>query len=132
MTITAIDLLEATRAHLCQFEVPQPWSVTINTSLAERDINVQLDCQQPPQVAAALLAWADTLTEVSAEAWRCFDGQSVHLSVRGALPTGAVLRVYAAIDYAQHGPGADLEPGATTTLRLSVLREMATPGQVAR
>ncbi|MBV8997383.1 MAG: hypothetical protein JO287_27640 [Pseudonocardiales bacterium] len=131
MTATAIDLLEATRTHLCQFEVPHPWSVTINTSLSGRAINVQLDCLEPPEVAAALLAWADTLTAVTAEAWRTPNGDSVHLSVTGHLANSALLRVFAAIPYTDHGLGADLDPGAEATLRLSALRQLATPGQVS-
>jgi hypothetical protein len=130
MTPTAIDLLEATRAHLCDFELPQPWLVTIDIGHGERDIDVQLYCLEPPEVAADLLTSADTLTEVTAEGWRCPDGHSLHLSVKGRLPNGAVLRVFAGTPYTANGLGAGLEPGAATIVRLSALRLLATPGQV--
>lgn len=55
----------------------------------------------------------------------------MHLSVTGRLTTGAVLRVFAGIPYSEHGIGADLDFGSTTTLRPSALRLLANPGQVA-
>jgi hypothetical protein len=55
----------------------------------------------------------------------------VHLSVTGRLPNGATVRVYDAIPHTGHGPGANLAPGAATSLRLGVLRALATPGQVS-
>ena len=133
MTPTAIDLLAATRIHLCDFELPQPWSVTvtIRTGQSERDLDVQSYCLEPPEIAAELLIWADTLTEVIAGAWRCPDGHSLHLSVTGRLPNGAVLRVFAGTPYTANGLGAGLNPDDTTVLSLSALRLLATPGQVS-
>jgi hypothetical protein len=55
----------------------------------------------------------------------------VHLSITGRLPSGATVRVYDAIPYTGHGPGAKLAPGAATSLRPGVLRALATPGQMS-
>jgi hypothetical protein len=91
---------------------------------------MQLACHQPPQIASALLAWADTLTEVTAEAWRVPGGDSVHLSVLGQLPGGVSVRVYGGVPFTQHGIGGDLAPDASKTVPLAVLRERATLGEV--
>lgn len=131
MTTIIVDLLAAIGAHLAAFELAAPWAIRVTSGNTKRDIEVQLQCRQPAEVAAALLAWADTLTEVTAQAWRCYDGDSVHLSITGRLPSGATVRVYDAIPYTRHGPGATLAPGATTSLPPGVLRALATPGQVS-
>jgi hypothetical protein len=130
-TTTIVDLLAVIGTHLATFELAAPWAVRVISGYTRRDIEVQLQCLQPAEVAAALLAWADTLTEVTAAAWRCYDGDSVHLSVSGRLPSGATVRVYDAIPYAAYGPGANLAPGAATSVRPGVLRALATPGQVS-
>ncbi|MGH3905449.1 MAG: hypothetical protein ACRDTE_14860 [Pseudonocardiaceae bacterium] len=130
MSPTAMDLLDAIRAHLAEFELPAPWSVTVTCSLAGPGVSAQLAGQEPPEIAAALLAWADTLDGVSAEAWRVPSGDSVHLSVTGRLPGGATLRVFDAAPFTQRGPGADLEPGTRCALRLGSLRHLATLGEV--
>lgn len=109
-TTTIVDLLAMIGAHLRDFQLPQPWAVITSTGLPQRDIQVQLQCLEPAEVAATLLAWADTLTEVTAKAWRCYDGHSVHLSITGRLATSATVRVYDAIPYTAHGPGATLAP----------------------
>jgi len=124
MTIMA-NLLRAISAHLAGFELAPPWSVSITPSQPDRDIQVQLECVEPAETATTLLAWADTLTEVTAEAWRCYDGHRLHLSITGKLSTGATVRVYDAIPYTGHGIGADLASGAATSLRPGVLRALA-------
>jgi hypothetical protein len=132
MTTTVIDLLGTARTHLSDFELPQPWALTITTGHTDRDIDVQLGyVEDPTQIAAALLAWAATLTEVTAAAWRCYNGDSVHLSITGRLTTGATVRVFDAIAYTGHGPGAELAPGEATSLRPGVLRALATPGRLS-
>lgn len=130
--MTTLDLLEGLHTHLTGFELPQLCSVTLTHSLSEEaSVTAQLAHHTPPQTRAALLAWADTLTEVSAEAWRVPNGHSVHLSVLGRLSSGAPIRVYAGVAFTEHGIGADLAPGAATTMALATLREPATPKQVS-
>ena len=127
---TLIDLLDCLRAHLVEFELPALWSVNLTASSAGPSVSVQLACHQPPEIAAGLLAWADTLDEVIAEAWRVPGGDCVHLSVIGRLTGGAVVRAYGGVPFTDHGLGADLTPDTSTTVSLAALRAMATPGEV--
>jgi hypothetical protein len=89
-------------------------------------VTAQLACHTPPQTGSALLAWANTLAEVTAEAWRVPSGQDVHLSVIGRLRGGASIRVYAGVVFTEHGIGADLAPDASTTVSLATLRQRLT------
>jgi hypothetical protein len=77
-----------------------------------------------------LLAWADTLSEITAESWRVPSGDSIRLSVIGQLPTGITIRVYGGVPFTGHGIGADLAPGTHTTVPLAVLHAMATREEV--
>ncbi|MGH8623921.1 MAG: hypothetical protein ACREYC_01145 [Gammaproteobacteria bacterium] len=126
MTTTAIDLLDSIRVHLAEFELPDLWSVHVVASFSGPNVSVQLARQEPPEIACALLAWADTLTEVTAEAWRIPNGDSVHLSVIGRLPGGASIRIYGGVPFTEHGIGADLAPDANKFVPLAVIRERAT------
>ena len=91
---TTVDLLAALCAHLAEFELPAIASVHVAAALPAPQVTVQLACHDPSAIAQALLAWADTLTEVTAQAWRVPTGDSVHLSVTGLLPDGASVLVY--------------------------------------
>jgi hypothetical protein len=83
-----------------------------------------------------LLAWADTLTDVTAEAWRVPSGDCVHLSVIGQLPGGVSIRVHGGVPFTEHSTehsiGGDLAPDASTTVPLAVLRAQVTVGEVTR
>jgi hypothetical protein len=127
MTTTVVVLLDCLRAHLTAFELPQLGSVYVTRYGPH--VTAQLAWRTFPQIASGLLAWADTLTDVTAEAWRVPGGHSVHLSVIGQLPGGAWVRVYGVLPPAEHGIGADLAPNACTTVALAVLRELATVGR---
>ncbi|MDQ3275440.1 MAG: hypothetical protein M3Q39_10535 [Actinomycetota bacterium] len=89
----------------------------------------QLACPEP-EITAALRAWADTLTEPAAEAWRVPRGHELHLAVTGRLPGGATVRIYGGMAFPERGLGADLTPGAHTPLRLAALHPVAALGQV--
>lgn len=127
-TPTAIlDQLAAIHTHLTDFELPAVASVHVAASTAaQQQVSVQLACPEPSELAHGLLAWADTLTQVTARAWRVPQGDSVQLSVTGLLPHGVSVEVYGGLWEAYHGPGADLPPGATTTIPLNALRHTAT------
>ncbi|MGH3916386.1 MAG: hypothetical protein ACRDTC_23705 [Pseudonocardiaceae bacterium] len=127
MTSTVLDLLEALRAHLTTFELP-PVCVA-HASIHGPDLTVQLFTDEMPELAATLLAWADTLDEPSGHAWRVPDGTSVHLSVTGRLCGGTCLRIYCGVPFTERGPGGDLQPGATAPLLLGALRHLADLGQ---
>lgn len=130
MTATAMDLLDSIRAHLAEFELPDMWSVHAVTSFSGPNVDVQLARRESPEIAGALLAWADTLTGVTAEAWRVPNGESVHLSVIGRLPGGVSVRVFVGVPFTGRGLGGDLAPDASKTVPLVVLREWATLGEV--
>lgn len=129
MTST-VDLLAAIGAHLAEFELPEIASVHVAACLSGSQVTVQLSHGAPSTIAQGLLAWVDTLTEASADVWRVPQGDSVHLSVTGLLPGGDTVEVYGGMRVTDHGPGADLAPGAATTLPLASLRHLAIPAHV--
>jgi hypothetical protein len=128
--MTTVDFLDALRAHFAAFELPELYSVNVVTAWGGPTVTMQLACHHLPEIATGLLAWADTLTGVTAEAWRVPSGDSVHLSVIGQLPDGVSIRVYGGVPFTKHGIGADLAPDTSTTVPLAVLRERATLGEV--
>ena len=130
MTRTVVELLDVIRAHLAAFEVPELCSVTVATSSLIPNLSAQLADHEPPEIAAALLGWADTLTEPTADAWRVPSGDTVHLAVVGRLPGGACVRVYGGVPFPTKGVGADLAPGARSPLLLGALRSVAALGEV--
>jgi hypothetical protein len=122
---TTDELLAAISAHLTAFELP-PIASVLATAATSAPMTVQLASHDPAGIAQGLLAWADTLTQVTAHAQRIPRGNSVHLSVAGLLPNGASVLVYGAMPVPEHGLGADLAPDATTTIPLST-RSIARP-----
>src|SRR5262249_36508267 len=111
---TTLDLLTALGTHLASFELPAIASVHVTTYTPGAQVVVQLPCQGPTAIAAGLLAWADTLTEITAQAWRVPEGDSVHLTVTGHLPEGTQVQVYGALPVTDLRLSAGLEPGDTT------------------
>lgn len=130
MITNTVDLLAAIGAHLAEFELPTIASVHVAAAISGPQVTVQLPCRAPSMIAQGLLAWADTLTEVSAEVWRLPQSDSVHLSVTGLLSGGAAVQVYGVIRVTDRSLGADLAPSATRTVPLATLCHFATPGQV--
>ena len=124
--MTTGDLLATFCTHLTEFELPAIASVHLGAALPAPQVTVQLACHDPSAITQGLLAWADTLTAVTAQAWRVPHGDSVHLSVTGLLPDGASVLVYGSLPANDCGLGADLAPDATTTLPLPMLRHAAT------
>jgi hypothetical protein len=131
MSATIVDLLDSLRAHLTAFTLPELYSVHVITARDTLTVSAQLAAHHPPQIATGLLTWAETLTNVTTEAWRVPSGDTVHLSVIGRLPGGVSIRVYGGVPFIEHGIGADLAPDASTVVPLVVLRHLATPGEVS-
>jgi hypothetical protein len=129
---TTVDLLAAIGAHLTEFELPAIASVHVAACLSAPQVTVHLACHEPSGIAQGLLAWADTLTEVTAQAWRVPRGDSVHLAVTGLLPGGASILVYGGQWATHRGLGADLAPDATTAIPLPMLRHAAIVVEEAR
>jgi hypothetical protein len=125
MTTRIIDLLAAISDHLSTVELPAIASVYVSAWTPQAI--VQLACHEHAGIAQGLLAWAQTLTHVSAEVWRTRRGDSVHLSLTGQLPDDTTVRVYGALPRTDHSVGADLPPGTTTPLPLATLHHLATP-----
>jgi hypothetical protein len=125
-----VDPLAAVCAHLAEFELPTIASVHVGTALAAPRVTVQLTCHQPSAIAQGLLAWADTLTEVTGQAWRVPRGDSVHLSVTGLLPGGGSVLIYGGVPGTHRALGTDPAPEATTTIPLPMLRHAATIEEV--
>jgi hypothetical protein len=98
--------------------------------LGGAQVSVQLATHNLPEIATGLLAWADTLTEITTEAWRVPRGDSLHLSVAGRLSGGVLVEVYGGLAFTEHGIGRDLAPGSRKTVSLAALRERANPGEV--
>jgi hypothetical protein len=127
---TTTDLLEVMRVHLAAFEVPALFSVRLTPSTVGPNVSAQLADQHPSQIAAGLLAWADTLTEITTTAWRVPNGECVHLSVTGLLSDGVTVEVYGGVPFTGRGIGAELTPRSRTTVPLGALRAMATLAEV--
>jgi hypothetical protein len=93
---------------------------------------VQLRAGQLAGLAAGLLGWADTITGVTAEAWRPPTGVSVHLTVTGRLLHDSTpVKVYGGVPYTADVFGPDLQPDGRQSLGLSVLRGWASGAAVA-
>lgn len=113
--------------HLADHELPEPASLQVVTRAGQSEVRAQVHSLTVPRVAAELLAWADTLTTVTVQAWRPPNGASVHLSIASTLTgaAGAVeLDVYGG---AADDPGlfADLAPGQRWDVPLGHLRTWA-------
>jgi hypothetical protein len=126
---TTVDLLATITAHLAEFELPATASVHVAERMSGPQVTVQLSCRTPSAIAQGLLAWADTLTDVSAQARRVPRGHSVHLSVSGRLPGGTAVLVYGGRAATHCALATDLVADATTTIPLAALRHTATEGE---
>src|SRR4051794_41970225 len=73
-------------AHLADHTLPEPASLRVNTTGVHSEVMAQLRSITVPTVVTDLLAWADTLTTVTAQAWRGPGGGGGEISV-GPTPT---------------------------------------------
>jgi hypothetical protein len=120
--VQAADLLAA---HLADHAVPEPVFLTVTTRWRHSEVAAQLRPDTVPHLAAALLAWIDTLPAITITAWRPPAGERVHLSLASTLtgPTGAVaLTVYGAAKGDDPARFADITPGQRREVSLSELR----------
>jgi hypothetical protein len=95
-----------------------------------RPLTVQLAAHRLPDVAGALLTWANTLDDVAAQLWRTRDGRSVHLSVTGRTPCGIPVLVYGGVSH-DSAMFPDLPAGARQDMPVLQLRQWSRPGEVA-
>src|ERR1051325_2024458 len=122
--MTTATFLAAIPDHLGTFELPEPWGVTVHAEPAygQDAVRVQLRGGSLPCVASVLLAWADTLADVTAQTWRVPEGYSVHLSIRGRLADGTAVTVLDGVD---HDAVFTLAPSEERSVSLVCLREWA-------
>jgi hypothetical protein len=126
-------LLGSVREHLAAFpDGADIASIRVGCdSLNGEHAVIQLRAGHLPGLAAGLLGWADSITSVSAEAWRPADCASVHLTVTGRLHDSTLVEIYGGVPYTVDTFGADLQPDGRQSLGLSVLRGWASGAAVA-
>ena len=125
------DLLDAIRTHLDAFELPPPWSIYLASYSDRPAACVTLGIREPSLIAFGLLAWADSLADVTAQTWRPPSGDTVHLSITGQLSDGVVIRVSGHLRFTRRGIGGDLTPGASKAVPLVLLWQWANPGEAS-
>jgi hypothetical protein len=130
-TTTSATFMQAAHllaAHLTDHPLPQPASLQVITRAGHSQARAQVHSDTAPTVAADLLAWADTLTTITIQAWRPPHGANVHLSLTTTLtgPTGTIeLDVYGGADD-DSDLFADLAPDQHWDISLEHLRTWAT------
>ncbi|TDQ04673.1 hypothetical protein [Labedaea rhizosphaerae] len=121
-----LAVLATLTEHLITFDLPCPIASTaVHHELTGQSVTIQLSCRALPGLATALLEWADTLTNVAAEAWRTPSGDSVHLTVAGHLANGTPVQVYGGLSHKVQVFGPYLEPGEHHSIPLGLLRQWA-------
>jgi hypothetical protein len=125
MSSSIVDPLAAISTHLAAFELPPVASIHVTGGMAAPQVIVQLTGRDSAALAQGLLAWADTLTEVTAHKWQVAHGDSVQLSITGSLLDATVVLVYGGLSASRGELDADLCL-CTTTLPLAALRHAGT------
>lgn len=108
--------------HLADHALPEPASLTMTTRNGHSEVTAQLRSTTVPGVAADLIAWTDTLSVFTVEAWRPPERDRVHLSILGTLtgPAGAVeVKVFGGVEHDPHR-FADLQPDKCQGVSLSL------------
>jgi hypothetical protein len=127
-TMTTALVAELVVGHLVQHGLPEPASLHLTTNtLDQAEARVQVHGASLTHTARLLLAWANTLTDMTLRAWRPENSTSVHLDVDAILtgPQGTVaLRVFGGTDFTEAVfPG--LEPGQIRPVSLGQLTAWA-------
>lgn len=126
-------LLAAVAEHLAIFaDLPMPVLVSTYAGWCKEEaVTFQLDCETSVAgQSRSLLAWADTLTGVTASVYRYerADGDRMHLYVYGQLTDGTKVAVYGAVAYLA---AVGLESGTRSPLDLVQLEVWAADRAVA-
>jgi hypothetical protein len=87
-------------------------------------ITVQLEAVELVPLAAGLLAWANTIGDVTAAVWRIRVSGTMHLRIVGHLRDLTWIEVYGGVPHSEAVFG-DLQPGGRQSVALSVLRAWA-------
>jgi len=127
-TMNTTQVAELVVGHLVQHRLPEPASLHLTTNTVDQaEARVQVHSSSLTSTARLLLAWANTLTDLTLRAWRPANSTSVHLDVDATLtgPHGTVaLMVFGGVDFdATVFPG--LEPGQRRPVSLGQLTAWA-------
>jgi hypothetical protein len=96
---TTLEFLAAAFwAHLKDYPLPEPCTVTLNPRTPE--IEIQVPPTEPVRHLAELLLWAYTLDQVTATWWHT-ESENLHVTFYGRSSGGARFRVYGGLDYAR-------------------------------
>ncbi|MDQ3763389.1 MAG: hypothetical protein M3460_17705 [Actinomycetota bacterium] len=68
--MTFVQAAELLAAHLDNHALPEPVFLTVTTRWGHSEVAAQLRPDTVPDLAAALLAWIDTLPAITVTAWR--------------------------------------------------------------
>jgi hypothetical protein len=121
---TLVQAAHLLATHLADHALPEPACLEVISRTHHSCLTVQVRSMAVPEVAREVLAWADTLTAVTVQAWRTPAGDRVHLSMASTLggPAGTVeLAIFGGAD---HDPVlvGDLAPGEYRAVTLGELR----------
>jgi hypothetical protein len=127
--MSTAQVAELVVGHLVQHRLPEPTSLHLTTNtLGQAEARVQVHNSSLTRTAGLLLAWANTLTDMTLRVWRPENSTSVHLDVDATLtgPDGTVaLTVFGGVDFNPIVfPG--LEPGQRRPISLGQLTAWAT------
>ncbi|MFC5290697.1 hypothetical protein ACFPM7_26890 [Actinokineospora guangxiensis] len=119
-----VDILDSVREHLSVFG---GLAVPVQVSLAPKTLGTVVSAQlsgggELTRLAALLLDWADTLTDVTVRAWYPSAG-TLHVYVLGRLTDGLPVQVWG---------GADLADGQRPVTGCETWRDEIDPGHLLR
>jgi hypothetical protein len=123
--VNTSHVLSALAEHLNGFELNDPVHVAVRAGAVGPHATIQLSGESLALLAAELLAWADTLDNVTVTAWRpCSpDDDQLHLEVRGRLTDETPVKVFGGLLGPPRLPL--LAGGEDTAIAWALMREWA-------
>jgi hypothetical protein len=121
----AIRLLGSIREHMTAHQIDAEINSVQVDACDGGSIAVHLTHNDLPVLAAGLLAWADTITNIVAAAWRPRYGDNLHLRITGQLPDAIWIEIWGAVTYTGTILGTELQPGGRQPLTPGDLRSWA-------
>jgi hypothetical protein len=124
---TLVQAAHLLATHLTDHTLPKPACLEVISTAHQSRLTVQVHSMTVPQVAAEVLAWADTLTTVTVQTWRPPTGARVHLSMASTLRGPAATVKLTIFGGADHDPALidDLAAGEDRAVTLGELRTWA-------
>ena len=125
---TIVQAAHLLTSHLADHALPEPACLEVISRTHHSRLTVQVRSMTVPEVASEVLAWADTLTTVTVQAWRPPTGDRVHLSMASTLNGAAGTVELIIFGAADHDPVivGDLAPGEYRAVTLGELHTWAT------